>query len=321
MSPDPAGLPVAEVPVQFAVESIGLAKAAGQATEDAVAYDTGRGRIAVSDGASRAFGAAEWAGCLVRHFVTDPPPDFNEETLAGWVAPAVAAWHQDVGVAADAPPHIRAAAARGSFATLVGLVTIPSSPWANTIWWRAMSVGDSCLFMLRQGTFMFALPSDDLSAFGARPPLLSTLGDRTADALRSLRTTAGSCGPGDDLLFMTDAMARWALTVTARDGTIWRFLANAPADEIREAVRTAKARKDMEEDDVTLVRCRAVAAPDRPAAAPQERSPDVPQPQPQPQPRQSSARDRQAGDQLAWGAGVLRRALTVLGQPGRHRPD
>ncbi|GHD08633.1 hypothetical protein GCM10010334_62130 [Streptomyces finlayi] len=236
---------------------MGLAKSPAEPSEDAAAFDLGRGRIALSDGASRALGSREWARCLVQTFVAEPPSELTDATVRAWAAAAGREWTASLEIPDDAPPYVRDAAARGSFATLLGIVVDPAPPGANSVWWRAVAVGDTCLFALRDEMVVEAFPLDSADQFGSVPDLVPTSGPEWENSLTELRTTRGSCGPGDVLLLMTDALAKWALGRAPHGGDVWRFLSRVVPDELENTVCALWARGELEQDDVTLVRCRA----------------------------------------------------------------
>ena len=127
-------------------------------------------RAAVADGASDAAFAREWAKTLVDAFVSAPPEpdDLDDDALATWLAPPQQAWHD--AVPWDRIPwHGEAKARAGAFATLVGLTigAAPNDPAA--LRWRAMAVGDSCLFVVRGDDLAVSFPVDDAAQFDNNP--------------------------------------------------------------------------------------------------------------------------------------------------------
>ncbi|QIB47561.1 hypothetical protein [Streptomyces aureoverticillatus] len=237
---------------------LSVPKSAGEPSEDAAALDLARGRIAVCDGASRALASGPWAWCLADRFVAAPPDDFGEEALACWVRAAAEEWSAGIRLPAEAPPYLSDAVARGSFATLLGVVVEAAPPGAGSVWWRAVAVGDTCLVALRAGAVVRSFPLDGPEQFTSAPALVPTSAGALPGALSTADVTSGACGVGDVLLVMTDALARWALGRAARGGEVWRFLTEVAPGDFEGEVRLLWRRGELEVDDVTLVRCGVV---------------------------------------------------------------
>ncbi|MEI5101074.1 hypothetical protein RB200_24140 [Streptomyces sp. PmtG] len=245
---------------------LSVAKSAAEPSEDAAALDLARGRVAVSDGATRAFASGTWARCLVRRFVTRPPDALDARALGRWTAEAAADWSHGVRLPPDAPPYLYDAVERGSHATLLGLVAEPGRDGAGGVRWRAVAVGDTCLMTLTGDALRGSFPLDRPDQFTSAPALLPTAPGALPQAVAAARVASGACGAGDVLLVMTDALARWSLERAARGPRVWRFLRGAAPEEFASEVRALWRRGELEEDDITLVRCRVGgAAPDLPA--------------------------------------------------------
>ncbi|QDQ15641.1 protein phosphatase 2C domain-containing protein [Streptomyces spectabilis] len=237
-------------------EVLAVPKSATEPSEDAAALDPARGRIAVSDGATRALASGPWAHCLVRRFVARPPDGFDVPALGDWVRAAAAEWSQCVRLSPQAPPYLWDAVERGSYATLLGFVAEPAPPGADTLPWLAVAVGDTCLVTLRGAAPTLSFPLHHPEQFTSAPALLPTSPAALPDAVGAAHVIAGASRAGDDLLVMTDALARWALTRAAHGPHVWRFLRQCDASTFTTKVRALWRRGELEEDDVTLVRCR-----------------------------------------------------------------
>ncbi|MCI3935225.1 protein phosphatase 2C domain-containing protein [Streptomyces sp. AN091965] len=237
-------------------EVLAVPKSATEPSEDAAALDPARGLIAVSDGATRALASGPWARCLVRRFVARPPEGFDAPALRGWVRAAAEEWSQCVRLSPQAPPYLWDAVERGSYATLLGLVAEPAPPGADTLRWKAVAVGDTCLVALRADAPTLSFPLHRPEQFTSAPALLPTSATALPDAVTAARVTTGAGAAGDDLLVMTDALARWALTETAHGPHVWRFLRRCDAADLTAKVRALWRRGELEEDDITLARCR-----------------------------------------------------------------
>lgn len=206
------------------------------ATAQPVEAPDGTIRAAVADGATEAAFAGAWARTLVEEFVganVTVPETFSESIhRTRRVFGQRIAEH-----ATELPWYAAAKAEEGAFAAFLGLVLYPNGAW------RAVAVGDCCLFHLRDGDVLAAWPIDDPDDFGNRPDLL---GSRLDVSQPEAQTTSAQWGPGDRFLLASDALAAY-------------LLANDPAavaglDDPAFASFVGEARADgLRNDDVTLV--------------------------------------------------------------------
>ncbi|MFG2552668.1 hypothetical protein ACGFWF_22330 [Streptomyces sp. NPDC048581] len=255
-------------------EALVVPKGSAAECEDAHAWNAHR--AVVCDGASRAFASGRWAALLARAFLVtalDGPWGSEPRLLDGWLRESRGLWAEQTAQAAEVPVYIRGALARGSAATFLGVDTrdvSPSHAGARPLLeYRAFAVGDSCLFHLRDGRPTVLFPLDRPDQFDTHPDLVPTRAEALESLAPVLRCTEGACGPDDVLLLMTDALAQWALEAAAEHGaTVWTFLEHAPQDEFGVRVKELRASRAMKEDDVSLVRCRAVATARAVAGAP-----------------------------------------------------
>lgn len=223
-------------------------------------------RVAVADGATRAFFAREWAWLVAEHFCRDgreglAPDLLRADTSGQWRASldgVRAAWRDAVRAIIDRARtrellENRLQRRDPAVATLVGL-ELDEAGRA----WRAVIIGDSCLLRFsRAGGFLGSHPVDDAEAFDNHPEaLLSVPG--------SPRETEPRVQPEllraeEVLVLATDAAAKWLLSIEPRRrfDAVMDLLGE---DEAGFDARVAAARQGdypgapaMEDDDVTLV--------------------------------------------------------------------
>jgi hypothetical protein len=171
--------------------------------EDAFAADTARRRFAVADGASEASFAALWARLLTEGFISVRGKPWRD---LGWLAPLRQRWASEVG-AVPLPWYAEAKRDVGAFATFLGLVFRPARK-EQPPFWRALAVGDSCLFRTRREKLLKAFPVTQSDAFGNQPRLLRSRG---AGVEPEYELACGRWRKGDRFLLMTDALAQWFL--------------------------------------------------------------------------------------------------------------
>lgn len=204
-------------------------------------------RCALADGASESSFARLWANILVRAFArgewdAEPGGQRGLDALRG-------RWRRIVS-RRPLPWHAAEKVGQGAYATFLGLeLEALRGPAAR---WRAVALGDSCLFQLRSGEVVRAFPFASRAALPLRPrALCSRPGDTGA-----LPLAWGEARAGDVFLLMTDALAHWSLGELADGGQPWRCLLRLTDLGPGEFARWVSARRsagDLRNDDVTLL--------------------------------------------------------------------
>jgi hypothetical protein len=219
--------------------------------EDSASHSVQGARFAIADGATTAFRAGAWSDCLTRGWLADPIGVDDEAGWDGWIERRAQEWRSELDVGRELPYYVVAAAERGSFATFLGVeVDTADSPR-----WRAVAVGDSCLFHVRADRLLRAFPLDDPDAFGSHPDLVHTgSGGGTASADATLRA-GGDLRQGDVLILATDALAEWAMRTALDHPAVWKHLREVSGDGLERLVGEMRRRGLLGNDDVTLVRC------------------------------------------------------------------
>jgi hypothetical protein len=172
--------------------------------EDAAAFDLDRLAFAVADGASESSFAREWAGRLVADFARNAGM-----SLLDWLReelPLVQAeWRTEMDVL-SLPWYAEQKREQGAFSTLLGLVASPTGSW------RALAIGDSCLFQVRECALVKCFPLEHAEDFNSDPWLLGSRRPVTdAWASKAVRLVEGEFLPGDRFWLLTDAVAAWLL--------------------------------------------------------------------------------------------------------------
>src|SRR5207244_4072399 len=114
--------------------------------------------------------AGRWADLLVRTWCRA-----RDCGMPAVVAAAAAAWEHEVADYLEGRRHSHRPVQwfeepglrKGAFATLLGLALATTTPSSGS--WRAVSLGDSCLFQVRDGALLTAFPLQSASQFDSRP--------------------------------------------------------------------------------------------------------------------------------------------------------
>jgi hypothetical protein len=193
--------------------------------EDAIAFDTNTARFAVTDGATEAFHARQWATNLAEHWVR------NESTLTleefrKWVADEGRELH-DSWSGLTLSWYSEEKARAGSFAAFVG---VELDLKTDTPSWKAIALGDTCLLHCRGGALLKSLPLSRSESFNSAPVLVASNSKLHDTTMQSVVIDSGSCENGDVLLLMSDAAAAWCLQRFEQSDFDTDFL-TAKADE------------------------------------------------------------------------------------------
>lgn len=143
---------------------------------------------------------------------------------------------------------------KGSFSTLLGVTFVNSSPTGGR--WKSYSVGDSCLFQLRDN-LIDVFPMMDSSNFGNSPDLISSNPAYNLELESKVKVKTGHFLFGDSFYLMTDAIANWFITQIAEEKRPWvtldEFL-EVDYDGLNEYINHLRGENRLKNDDVTIAR-------------------------------------------------------------------
>ncbi len=165
---------------------------------------------------------------------------------------------------------------KGAFATLVG-VALRSRDGGQVFALSAAALGDSCLFLVRDGNLAVRFPVESSREFGRSPICLSSKPSANRGVLESFRFMPfQDLFTGDRLYLMTDALAAWFLGSWEEGFLPWATLDDAcgftsaasplsagssspsPTERFAALVESFRSDKALRNDDVTLTRIELV---------------------------------------------------------------
>lgn len=213
----------------------------------------GTARMAVTDGASESAFAKQWAEILASAFVAETSPldlsCLTSDALKSWLKPRQDAWNRAVPWE-RIPWHGEAKARAGAMAALLG-VTIQVAPNGRGIKWRAVAVGDCCLFVIHDDSLEAAWPLDASDQFNNTPSLICSNPDHDK---WKLELREGECEPGRSLFILaSDALAQWLLREYEAGGKPWRTLAGLEHEGWDDWVQEQRKERSIVNDDITLI--------------------------------------------------------------------
>jgi hypothetical protein len=222
-----------------------------------------RFRAAVADGATETSYSGLWARLLVHAYAGSRPYLENVEPArwAGALHRLQARWQRIINTA-QLPWYAEEKARMGAFSSLLGLSLADGDGQRGA--WRAVAVGDSCLFQVRDGQLIRAFPYRSSEDFTNRPVLVSSVAAQNHDLAEHVLGDAGEWETDDAFYLMTDALACWFLKAHEDGERPWCVLRDLDtADESRpfgDWVDGLRASQAMRNDDVTLLRVDVVDA-------------------------------------------------------------
>jgi hypothetical protein len=222
-------------------------KVEDQVNEDSWAWSH-KGIIALSDGASISFDSAAWARILVRSYCRSP--NFSED----WLKQAITDFSR-LHNREELPWMKQAAFDRGSFASLIGVHLHDGGKLV-----QVFAVGDSLAVLCEGDQIKATFPYQKAAEFDRSPQLLSTnptenvfLRDwDSKDNFSCDWTVHGRHIPA--LLFMTDALGQWLLSMTeAGESPVEMLRGLRTRSAFTSFVRAERKLGRLRTDDTTLV--------------------------------------------------------------------
>lgn len=203
-------------------------------------------RVALSDGASTSSGAELWASLLSQGATTFAGDWEHLVDDATWFEGCRSAWksQSEDELGTDAPWYARAAQAMGAYATLLALRIDEAT-------WKALAVGDTNLFQVREGRLFRAFPVEQVASFDEAPSLVSSLACKDRPG-HTVHLAEGILGPGDVLILATDAMARFLMEQGAWTWALSLLEDPAPEASFLDVVQKGRATRQLKDDDTTL---------------------------------------------------------------------
>jgi Protein phosphatase 2C len=209
--------------------------------------------FAVADGATESLFSGLWAKQLVKAFgkgLLDGP------TLPEGIGYLREKWRKIVS-RRPLPWYAEEKIRSGAFAAVACLVLEDADVSKDQGTWKAMAVGDSCVFHLRKRKVLKWWPIQKSEDFNNSPRLLSSkIPDNEGDKVKVLQAS-GAWRGGDTFYLMTDAVACWFLkqvetgSVPARELT---DLTDGESNSFHLWLQGLRERKSIRNDDVTILR-------------------------------------------------------------------
>ena len=218
--------------------------------------NAGTARIAICDGASESAFAKDWARILANALVRRPLDlsGLDESSFSGWLVTVRRG--VELGSALGPDPLAR----RGQ--DPVRRAGHRLEPWRSTrltgdssgYSWRAVAVGDCCLFVVRNNELALSFPLLESGQFNSTPPLICSNPVNNGGIWAGLHQGGGEFLSGDLVILATDALGCWILQEREAGRRPWEVLKSLDSPAEWEAwVEAQRTQRAMRNDDTTLV--------------------------------------------------------------------
>jgi serine/threonine protein phosphatase PrpC len=207
-------------------------------------------QFAIADGSSEGFFSKKWANILVDNFKIERKFKSSKRFIDS-LNPAYSEWRiwkknhlldrsKNQPIKWFEEPGIE----KGAFSSLLGVVI-------RTNDLQAVAVGDSCLFLIRDGRCEFKFPLDSSESFNNRPYLLSS---ENVPQPSFIERASFTFKDDDCIYMMTDALAAWFLKALEEDiNPIITIDSITSQDQFADFVKTCRDETSLRNDDTTLM--------------------------------------------------------------------
>lgn len=239
-----------------------LPKLEEKKTADSFVADEKRHRYVMTDGAAQASYARDWSQMLAEYALKHLPGEGMDREK--WLESSRVGWQPLV-------DERQASAGKKFFQQRKGARTDGAATllvlWFDTDTtgkprWCAASVGDTCLFWIRQGQFKRSFPCTRSDEFTTHPDLLFSVKDRNDGHFKWDHETLEA---GDVFLLATDGLAQWLLKKHEQNEPRWNdmvcFVDSGDEDAFRKRMDEERSAGHMEDDDISLAIIRVRQCP------------------------------------------------------------
>jgi hypothetical protein len=227
-------------------------------------------RVGLADGATESAFSKQWAELLVAEVVDGALFSALFHPSSEWSAGFSRirrAWRDQV-MGHDLPWYLEQKVDEGAFAAVLGVQFTDRTSRnrrRRAMHVRAVAIGDTCMFHVRDGLMLSGFPLDSAQDFSNRPFLVGTRSATDHIMGDHMRRYRAVYLDGDHFYLATDALAHFILRQIEEGVPIWDQideLANEPGqDAFDDWIYRARRWGHMRNDDVTLVKIVARTSP------------------------------------------------------------
>jgi len=168
----------------------------------------------VADGATQTSFSGLWARCLIEACANK---SLSESNFLLSIENARETWDQTFEGKAI-PWHAAEKISQGAF-TAITWLEIHHSPLnlGYAYSWKALAVGDCCLFIARNNSIYVSLPLQNPTDFSLSPTLVPSKRERLDSIKGNIQIGSGPLKKGDQIILTSDAFAAWIMKQSQSD--------------------------------------------------------------------------------------------------------
>lgn len=102
-------------------------------------------------------------------------------------------------------------AKKGAYASFLGLEIRKNLLTKDGYAWRAVAIGDCCMFLIKNQKIIDSFPIKDSSLFGSMPSMLPSISTFNALGRYKIDVKEGKIKRGEIIILATDALAKWII--------------------------------------------------------------------------------------------------------------
>jgi hypothetical protein len=204
---------------------------------------------AIADGASTSAMAGEWANKLVKAFIAQP--FWDEKGLLGTLEDIGKELIPPVG---PMPWYAEEKFQMGAFSTFLRAEFTKNSEDANKGEWKAIAVGDSCIFQCNGKGLIQSFPISEPEKFNNRPDLIASNPLYNQGFSKKLKSVEGDWVQGDIFILATDALAKWFLVECKKGLNPWEVLDSFQTEPAFDTwVQQKRTTLELDDDDTSYL--------------------------------------------------------------------
>ncbi len=214
-----------------------------------------RASFAVADGATQTSFSGLWANCLVKHCTQ---ARLSEYAFLDAVKKAGVEWQVSL-QGLDLPWHAMEKVRQGAFSALAWLEIQYDPLHPSTAYsWRALAVGDCCLFIAHNHKIYLSLPLQNPSEFNNSPVLIPSKSEKMDSIKGKIHMARGSLKRGDQLILASDAMASWIMRKPATNPSDYQNMVRVIKDtgnspQFSGFINTLRKNGEIRNDDTSII--------------------------------------------------------------------
>lgn len=230
--------------------------------EDSLHYSRKKGKFAIADGVSESCFAKLWANLLTKYFVRSNSSLFSlknfsdnvkEEVLQPLLSSAQKEWNNKIDWK-NLAWYVEDKTKRGAFATFLGLEVKRDEKQEDLYCWRAVAVGDCCLFQIDNKQLTSSFPLNDSTQFENTPSMLSSrFSPNDIFDKCKIHVEEGTIKANGQIILATDALAKWILEENESGRQVWKEAILLKDKRVRSIFEKLVKTKKIRNDDITLV--------------------------------------------------------------------